>query len=196
MRISSVLISTALVSASEKKVPPRHPSGRLRTLSRFTEEWLNKNFRNLLPADHKGDDNGERIANRFSKRFKNWIGRMRGLIDDQDKDCFFFDPTSAHGGRTRRQTLPEAADESETNLDRDYDYSEYADDLVRYDKNNPQRGLRQITTGLRKWALRYISECPGEKELKKQHSKRADNLYRKILSEYNGFFKKFKSNSR
>ena len=61
---------------------------------------------------------------------------MRGLINDEDKDCFFFDPNSAHGGRTRRQTLPEAENEE---LDGDYDYSEYADDLVRYDKNNPQR---------------------------------------------------------
>lgn len=193
MRISTVLIATHLVSAVEKKVPPRHPSGRLRTLSRFTEEWLDKNFRNLLPPDHKGDNNGERIANRFSKRFKNWIGRMKGLIEDSDKDCFFFDANSPHGGRTRRAFGLEAPKED---LNADYDYTDFADDLVRYDRNNPQRGLRQITTGLRKWAQRYISECPGEKGLKKQHSKRADELYRKILGEYNGFFKRFKSNSR
>lgn len=192
MRISTVLISTQLVSAAEKKVPPRHPSGRLRTLSRFTEEWLNKNFRNMLPKDHKGSDNGARLADRFSKRFKNWIGRMKGLINDADKDCFFFDPTSPHGGRTRRES---PLDEAEGTLNQDYDYSDYADDLVRYDKNNPQRGLRQISTGLRKWAQRYISECPGEKGLKKQHSKRAEELYKKILGQYNGFFKKFKSNS-
>lgn len=179
MRISTALLTTSpLVFGAEKKVPPRHPKSRLRTLVRFSEEWLENNFRNLLPTDHKGEKNGNRIADRFSARFTNWTTRLQGLIDDSDKDCFFFDPNAPHGGRTRR--------------DDDYDYSPEADDLLRYDEHNPQRGLRQITTGFRKWALRYISDCPGEKN-KKAHSKRADRLYRKILQQYNDFFNKFKS---
>ena len=30
---------------------------------------------------------------------------------------------------------------------------------VRYDKNNPVRGLQQITRGFQKWCARYIAEC-------------------------------------
>ena len=26
----------------------------------------------------------------------------------------------------------------------------------------PDLALKQITTGLKKWALRYVAECPGE----------------------------------
>jgi len=31
--------------------------------------------------------------------------------------------------------------------------------LERYDKNNPIRGIQQITKGFAKWAQRYISTC-------------------------------------
>jgi hypothetical protein len=187
MRISATLISATAVLAGEKKVPPRHPRNRLKTLTRFTQEWLTKNFRNLLAESHPGDQNGERLANRFTKRFNYWGARLQKLVDDKEKECFFFDPNSPHGGRTRR-------DENGTVDEHDdyaYDYSEDADDLLRYDKNNPQRGLRQITTGFRKWAQRYISDCPGERK-NKAHSQRADRLYRKILAEYNTFFNKHK----
>lgn len=195
MRISTALISP-LVLANQKKVPPRHPRSRLRTLTRFTTEWMDKNFRELLPSDHKGNENGERLADRFSGRFKNWSERLKILVDDSDKDCFFYDANAPHGGRTRRDGDEEDVEEESTEDDsQEYDYSIEADDLTRYDKNNPQRGLRQITTGFRKWALRYISACPGEKT-KKAHSQRADRLYRKILSEYNKFFGKFKDSMR
>jgi len=199
MRISTALISSPLVIfASEKKVPPRHPQSRLRTLTRFTDEWLTKNFEDLLPAEHKGDVNGERLADRFKKRFENWTSRLQALVDDTEKDCFYYDPNAPHGGRSRRDGHEDENENENENEDKtedeseQYDYSDEADDLVRYDKNNAQRGLRQITTGLRKWALRYISACPGEKN-NKAHSMRADRLYRKILNEYNGFFKKFKN---
>jgi hypothetical protein len=33
------------------------------------------------------------------------------------------------------------------------------DDLERYDKENPIRGIQQITRGFSKWAERYISTC-------------------------------------
>jgi hypothetical protein len=34
----------------------------------------------------------------------------------------------------------------------------------RYDSNNPMRGIKQITTGFRKWAQRYIAECHGQRK--------------------------------
>merc|ERR1712212_465449 len=38
-------------------------------------------------------------------------------------------------------------------------------DLMKYDKENPMKGLLQITNGFRKWAERYIEDCklqPGK----------------------------------
>ena len=36
----------------------------------------------------------------------------------------------------------------------------------RYDRENPLKGAKQITTGFRKWAERYISDCVGQKTFK------------------------------
>ena len=36
-------------------------------------------------------------------------------------------------------------------------------DLTRYDRENPLIAIRQITTGFRKWAERYIAECHGQR---------------------------------
>ena len=116
------------------------------------------------------------------------------MITDVDKDCFFFDVNSPHGGKQKRDAGDEP-ENPENAGEGDYDYSNAADDLLRYDKNNPQRGLRQITTGFRKWSLRYISDCPGEKK-NRAHSVRANRLYQKILKEYNDFFTKFKNGER
>ena len=62
-------------------------------------------------------------------------------------------------------------DESRKRRD-DYDYSYDAsdetepEDLVRYDKTNPVRGLQQITSAFKKWAERFLSDC----KLQLQHS--------------------------
>ena len=37
------------------------------------------------------------------------------------------------------------------------------DDEVRYDRENPSVGVKQITTGFSKWATRYLSACSGQK---------------------------------
>ena len=39
-------------------------------------------------------------------------------------------------------------------------------DLTRYDRDNPLIAIRQITTGFRKWADRYIAECHGQRVYK------------------------------
>ena len=167
----------------------------------------------------KGSKSADRLTERFSVRFGIWEAKLQALVD---KECFYYNTETPHGGRVRREEdsdlesdeqpfseFAERADSAEdydnSNSDdqpisefaeranpsvEDYDYSNSADDLVRYDKNNPQRGLRQITTGFRKWALRYITECPGQKN-NKTHSSRSQRLYLKVLGEYNRFFKKY-----
>jgi hypothetical protein len=48
-----------------------------------------------------------------------------------------------------------------------------------YDRlsNNPELKWKQITTGTRKWAQRYINNCHGQRKFKKA-SKRANKLYK------------------
>ena len=80
----------------------------------------------------------------------------------------------------------------------DYDTSKAADDLIRYDKSNAVRGLKQITTGFRKWARRYINECPGEDGKNgggnQNHSKRATILNNKIRNKLRQYLDKFGDN--
>ena len=47
------------------------------------------------------------------------------------------------------------------NFRRSQNSGEY--DLTRYDRDNPLLAIRQITTGYRKWAERYIAECHGQR---------------------------------
>jgi len=178
MKVPPIVLALAVVEAGEKKVPPRHPSARLRTLRRFALEWLSENFKDtdevpkgdvLYPAYIYGIRQHDRYAKRFNDQ--NWGGRLAELVNTK---CFYYDRNSSHGGPNpngrRRRSLP--ADEGGED---DYDFT---DDLIRYDKKNAVRGLRQITTGFRKWAERYIADCPGQK--KKNHSGRANELYKKI----------------
>ena len=48
-------------------------------------------------------------------------------------------------------------------------------DVDRYDRENPANGIRQITTGYRKWAERYISQCGGQRN--HQHQINRMNLW-------------------
>ena len=38
----------------------------------------------------------------------------------------------------------------------------------RYDRENPNAGTKQITTGFRKWAERYLSACSGQRNYQYQ----------------------------
>lgn len=39
---------------------------------------------------------------------------------------------------------------------------------ARYNTENPLIGIKQITTGFRKWAERYIGECHGQRKFQYQ----------------------------
>ena len=57
--------------------------------------------------------------------------------------CGFYDANLPHGGLS--------PDQRET------------DDLFRFNRDDPKIGTQQITTGFRKWAERYISQCSGQR---------------------------------
>merc|ERR1719323_2905932 len=108
------------MATAEKKVPPRHPLQRLTKLNIFANEWIADNLNDKQAANwgSKFDRNTARMEKAF------------GL-------CGFYDETSEHGGPRERRT---ADDSSICDIDEETGF-------CRYDKNNPIRGIQQITKG-------------------------------------------------
>jgi len=77
------------------------------------------------------------------KQAANWgpkFDRNTARMERRFEQCGYYDDSSEHGGpRERRETNEET--------------------LERYDKNNPIRGIQQITRGFSKWAERYVVDC-------------------------------------
>jgi hypothetical protein len=136
-------IIPALVLAQadeERKVPPRHPLQRLGRLVEFSHEMLDAWF-SFVPSKDSWKGKFERNAARMEKNF------LRG-----ESKCGFYDEQNLpHGGPERKRRED----------DYDYDYSD--DNVDRYNREDPSTGARQITTGFRKWAQRYLSQCSGQK---------------------------------
>lgn len=198
MKLLPAVFISFVADAKEKKVPPRHPTQRLKTLRRFAKEWLNDNFQDdeyTKAQTATGLRNIERFTKRIDARYNQlrWLAHVGSdnEIDhfrNSDKDikaCFFFDPSEPHGGRPRDRR----DDDDDENLDDDYDFGKSSDDLIRYDRKNPIRGLRQIMTGYRKWAERYVDQCPAEKK-DKLLSKWANEFRKKIETVYKLILKK------
>lgn len=83
----------------------------------------------------------------WKKKFANNADRMERNFLRGNQRCGFFDENQLpHGG-------PAPKNEPWMGIE---------DDL-RYDRENPMSGIKQITTGFRKWAERYLSECSGQK---------------------------------
>ena len=123
----------AVAAADEKKVPPRHPLQRLNRLVEFSEEILNEHFGFWKRKD------------KFVSKFSKAADRMEEAFTRNEQKCGFYDSElGPHGGPE-----PERKRRSE--------------DLDRYNREDPGEGTRQITTGFRKWAERYIAGCNGQK---------------------------------
>ena len=125
-----VAVVIAAASATEKKVPPRHPLQRLNRLVEFTEEILTDWFE-FLPSQLAWKNKFATNADRMERNFKR--GNQR---------CGFYDEEQLpHGGPRERRDVDE----------------------IRYNREDPKEGVKQLTTGFRKWAERYISQCSGQK---------------------------------
>ena len=127
----AVATFVAVASAQDKKVPPRHPLQRLNKLNIFAAEWCNANLSEKAAANWVGKF--DRNVGRFERRFQ---------------QCGFYDENSEHGGPRERR-----ADDDLAFLDCE------GAACPRYDKNNPVRGIQQITKGFSKWAQRYVADC-------------------------------------
>lgn len=130
----------AVASAvDQKKVPSRHPIERLARLVEFSHELLDDWF-TFLPSKDAWKVKFEKNADRMARNFE------RG-----NEKCGFFDESQLpHGGPDPEDRKRRAANDDK-------------DDEVRYDRDDPRKGTKQITTGFRKWAERYISACSGQK---------------------------------
>ena len=133
MKFSPALL-LAVASADDKKVPPRHPLQRLTRLTEFSEELLN-DWYSWLPSKDS-----------WVAKFANNAGRMERNFLRGEQRCGHYDENQLpHGGPAERKRR------------------EADDDVFRYDREDPAKGTKQITTGFRKWAERYISACSGQK---------------------------------
>ena len=155
-------------AADDKKVPPRHPLQRLERLNAFTDEMLNTWFSFLPSKDawvEKFAANGARMATAFTR------GNQR---------CGFYDESQEHGGpeegRKRRAHalgLNGGRKRRSHMWDGRKRRAHAMDDEERYNREDPVEGVRQLTTGYRKWAERYLSQCSGQRQYQHQANRMA-----------------------
>ena len=140
MKLLSVIFAVA--TAEDKKVPPRHPLQRLARLNEFSEEILNQWF-DFLPSKQSW-------INKFAMN----AARMERNFNRGNQRCGHYDSSQRpHGGPARRRRSD------------DFDSDDFDSDDFDFERlsQNPTRAVRQITTGYRKWAERYLSQCSGQR---------------------------------
>ena len=96
---------------------------------------------NMFAAEWCGD-------NLTAKQAANWVpkfDRNSARMDRRFALCGFYDENLPHGGPEPSRKRRSAADDD--------------NDFIRYDRENPIRGIQQITRGFSKWAQRYIADC-------------------------------------
>ena len=118
-------VALAVVAAEEKKVPPRHPLQRLNKLVNFSEELMN-DWYGFLPSRDRWIAKFDRNAQRMKRNFERGNQKC-GIYEGGDDN--------ERAGRGRRGT-------------------EIVLGPLRYDRNDPAVGTKQITTGFSKWAQR------------------------------------------
>ena len=145
----SAALLFAVAAAEDKKVPPRHPLQRLARLTEFSEEILNEWF-SFLPS-----------KDAWINKFANNADRMERNFNRGNQRCGFYDEDQLpHGGPERKRR-------------------ELDDEFDRYNREDPSVGIKQITTGYRKWAERYISQCSGQRNY--QHQINRMNRWNELL---------------
>ena len=140
MKLPTICLAS-LASATEKKVPPRHPLQRLNRLVEFTSEILNSGaFKN----------NSEKWIQMWETKFANNAERMEKNFSRGNQRCGFYGEIQPPHGRSS---------DSRERRDAEFD---------RYDRVNPCIGMKQIITGFSKWSKRYIASCSGQKNFQYQ----------------------------
>merc|ERR1712176_31159 len=137
------------VASAEDKKVP--PRHPLQRLARLTEfsAEILNDWYGFLPS-----------KDAWIQKFANNAERMERNFNRGNQRCGFYDENQLpHGGPERKR--------------RDLD------DVDRYNREDPVEGTKQITTGFRKWAERYISQCSGQRQY--QHQINRMNKWNNLL---------------
>jgi len=159
MKTFAVATLVATVAAADKKVPPRHPLQRLSKLGRFAGEWCDDNL-------------SAKAATNWNNKFANNVARFEARFER----CGHYDESQEHGGPAGADRKRRDAEDACLDID---------SELCRYDKSNPIRGIKQITSGFRKWAERYLANDKDGASCKLQPEKqvaRAQAWHDKLLA--------------
>merc|ERR1712044_74765 len=123
------------------KSPTTSPTSTIEPIVEFSHELLD-DWYTWLPSQQSWKGKFERNAERMERNFER--GNQR---------CGFYDENQLpHGGPSERRKREIDADSI----------------WERYDREDPSVGTKQITTGFRKWAERYLSECSGQRNFNYQ----------------------------
>merc|ERR1712223_2132631 len=137
------------VASAEDKKVP--PRHPLQRLARLTEfsAEILNDWYGFLPSKDS-----------WIQKFANNAERMERNLNRGNQRCGFYDENQLpHGGPERKR--------------RDLD------DVDRYNREDPVEGSKQITTGFRKWAEQYISQCSGQRQY--QHQINRMNKWNSLL---------------
>lgn len=159
MKVSAALLAVPAF-ATEKKVPPRHPMQRLNRLNLFAEEWLTDNLPTLPSRSKwvlKFNKNAERMTKAFNRDICGFYSA--DVLPHGGPDP---NPKQRPDGKPRRERR--SAEDPENDASDESGFESSDGSLLRYDKSNPMLGIKQITTGYRKWAQRFINECYGQRK--------------------------------
>jgi len=146
------------------------PIKRLERLESNIRSWLSTN---LTPL-------GDRVLNRWDRHVTKLTDNM---LDAYSRpQCGFYDESIQNGGPDPNPHLRPNGKPRKNNRDK-----RDTDEMLKYDKNNPIKGLQQVLNGFRIWAERHINECGGQR--KHNHiSKRMQNWMRKLGTRYEQTF--------
>ena len=133
-------LSVALIAAVTADDKKVPPRHPLQRLERLTEfsAEILNDWFDFVPS-----------KDRWIQKFANNADRMERNFNRGNQRCGFYDADQLpHGGPARKRRSDDFED--------------------RYNREDPCHGIKQITTGYRKWAERYLSQCSGQKNEKYQ----------------------------
>jgi hypothetical protein len=193
MKFATAFSVLALAAGEERKVPPRTPPQRLNTLQRFAGNWIDAQISREINR-----------PNRATRMTTIGIARLfNKMTEAYAKPCAFFDPNVPHGGPNPNSTRKRRSAWVQNELSRiarevaDNDSIDIFDQMeAAYERGDGERSFgeralssdvnlawKQIGTGFRKWILRYISDCRGQKEFS-YHTNRLAKIHGNIKTAY------------
>merc|ERR1712227_89371 len=146
--IASLLVLNSFGEA-EKKVPPKHPLQRLLQLERHSKRWLEMWTTPKVQANW---------IKKFKQNTRKFEARYKLCGYYEDTNLPHGGPPPEEDGRRRRRAL--SADHERINYE------------------DPITGIRQITTGYRKWAERYVTGCGKQPNRQVERAKKWYNIWR------------------